>query len=59
MKIISFVFQTVIKLLNKRDMKILFVISNCRGLRTPQTKFEVPVAQDNAKLHYFQRFICV
>ena len=41
---ISFVVQTVIKLLNKKNMKILFVVLNCRGLRTPLTKFELPVS---------------
>ena len=34
-------------------MKILFVVSNCRGMKTPQTKFELPVDYDNAMLHYF------
>ena len=31
----NFVVQTVIKLLNKRDMKILFVVSNSKCLKTP------------------------
>ena len=33
-------------------MEILFFVSNSRGLKTPQTKFELPVAEDNGKVTF-------
>ena len=33
-------------------MKILFVVSNSKALRTPQTKFELPLLKITVKLHF-------
>ena len=38
---INFVVQTVIKLLNKRDVKILYVVSHSGGLKPPYTKLKI------------------